>query len=221
MKITIKNIWTQEVIVEGEYDDLRAAVERNKADLSWANLTGANLTWANLSGADLTGADLTGANLSGADLSRADLSRADLSRANLSRADLTVADLSGADLSRARGKIPFLTPYTLNDHINEYKIRKKGDYIYVYKGVTDDLKSPLQTSNQITYKVGTVIEVDQANPDYWTECGHGINLCPSVEAAKEYGSKIIEVKVHIGDIVVIPQEHNKFRVKKCEVVRVI
>ena len=171
MKITIKNIWTQEVIVEGEYDDLRAAVEKHKANLTGADLTRANLTWADLVG--------------------------------------------------AKGEIPFLTPYTLNDYIKEYKIRKEGDYIYVYKGVTDDLKSPLQTSSPITYEIGATIKVDQANPDYWIDCGHGINLCPSVETAKKYGRKIIEVKVHIGDIVVIPQEHNKFRVKKCEVVRVI
>ena len=39
------------------------------------------------------------------------------------------------------------------------------------------------------------------------------------EAAKEWGKKIIKVKVHLGDIVCIPiHEHNKkFRVKKCEV----
>jgi len=74
--IEIKHRFTGEIIIAGEYADLKAAVVDKKAnlsgaDLSRANLYGANLSGANLYGANLYGADLYGANLYGADLSRA------------------------------------------------------------------------------------------------------------------------------------------------------
>jgi len=76
MKYTIKNRFTDEVIVEGEANSFKEFVMEHKsdlieADLSGANLNGANLNGANLSGADLYRADLNGANLYGADLSGA------------------------------------------------------------------------------------------------------------------------------------------------------
>ena len=168
--------------------------------------------------ANLRSADLSSANLSSADLSYANLSSADLSYANLSYADLRYANLSSADLSSANLKnIPQLNTPTVNEYIKKFKIKKSGEYIYVFKGVTEDFKSP-QSENKIIYKKGKV-EVDFANCDVWADCGHGINLSPTEEAAKEWGKKIIKVKVHLGDIVCIPiHEHNKkFRVKKCEV----
>ena len=103
MSISIKRR-NGEVIIEGDFDSISAAVAKAIAD--GRDLSGANLSGANLSRADLSRANLSGANLSRADLSRANLyganlSRADLYGANLSRADLSGADLSGADLSGA------------------------------------------------------------------------------------------------------------------------
>ena len=109
MKIEIKNRFNGNIIIVGEYANIKDAIVKNpgadlsradlsRADLSRANLSGADLYGANLSRANLSGADLFGANLSGADLSGANLSRADLSGANLSGADLYGANLSGADL---------------------------------------------------------------------------------------------------------------------------
>ena len=45
-------------------------------------------------------------------------------------------------------------------------------------------------------------------------------ISPTEKEAKGFGSKIIKVKVHIGDIVCIPvyEFDKKFRVKKCEVI---
>ena len=64
MKISIKNKWTNVVIVEGEAENLRSFLEINRN----ANLHGANLYGADLHGANLYGADLYGANLHGAGL---------------------------------------------------------------------------------------------------------------------------------------------------------
>jgi hypothetical protein len=109
MLVEIKNRFNGNIIIAGEYADVRAAVLKAKADgadlrsadLSGANLYGANLSGANLSGANLSGADLRSADLSGANLSGADLRSADLSGANLYGANLSGANLYGANLSGA------------------------------------------------------------------------------------------------------------------------
>jgi len=147
-------------------------------------------------------------NLSGANLSWADLSGADLSGANLSGANLRWADFK---------KIPQLNTPTINEYIEKFKIEKKGEYIYVYKAVTEDLMSPT-ADVKIKYDKG-IKKVDFADCDVWADCSYGISLSPTEKAAKEFGSKILKVKVHIGDIVCIPVYgfEQKFRVKKCEV----
>ena len=84
MKISIKNKWTNVVIVEGEAENLRSFLEINRnANLHGANLYGANLRGANLHGADLHGANLYGAGLYGANLYGADLYGANLHGAGL------------------------------------------------------------------------------------------------------------------------------------------
>ena len=93
MKIEIKNRFSGEVIVCGEYENIRECVVKNVK--TGADLTGADLRGAYLTGADLRGADLRGAYLTGADLSGADLTGADLTGAYLSGAYLTGADLTG------------------------------------------------------------------------------------------------------------------------------
>ncbi len=59
--IAIRRRYNNEVLWEGEAENMREAVTR--AVLTGAVLTGADLTRAVLTGADLTGADLTGADL--------------------------------------------------------------------------------------------------------------------------------------------------------------
>ena len=67
-KFTIKNRYTNEIIIEMEAKTLKEVVEKNKADLREANFGEANLWGANLREANLWGADLWGANLWGANL---------------------------------------------------------------------------------------------------------------------------------------------------------
>jgi len=192
--IEIKNRYSNEIIISGKYESIKDCLEKNTdADLRGADLRGADLTDADLRGADLTDADLRG------------------------------ADLRGADLRGAEKYMFWLKPYTLNDYIKEFKIKKKGNYIYVFKGVSDDLKSPMHITNKLEYKIGTIIETEYANPNVFEECTYGIHLCPTKELAGKWGTRLIEVKVHIGDIVAIPYPvtKDKFRVKKCEVVRIV
>jgi uncharacterized protein YjbI with pentapeptide repeats len=114
MKIEIKNRFTDNIIIVGEYESIKDSLIKNRganlygadlrganlrgADLREANLYEADLRGANLRGADLRGADLRGADLRGANLRGADLRGADLRGANLRGADLRGADLRGADL---------------------------------------------------------------------------------------------------------------------------
>jgi hypothetical protein len=107
MYTEIKNRYNDAIIISGEYDSIKDALEKNsganlyRADLYKADLSGADLSGANLSGANLSGANLSGANLYKADLSGANLYKADLSGANLYKANLYKADLSGANLYKA------------------------------------------------------------------------------------------------------------------------
>ena len=106
MKIQIKNRYTEKVIIEGEAENLKEFLEKNReANLSGANLYGADLRKADLCGANLHGADLCEANLCGANLHGADLSGADLRWADLCEANLCEADLSGTDLCGMKIKI--------------------------------------------------------------------------------------------------------------------
>ena len=79
MKVEIKNRFTGNIFISGEYESIRDCLEKNKgaylrgAHLRDAYLAGANLAGAYLRGADLRGAYLAGANLAGAYLRGADL----------------------------------------------------------------------------------------------------------------------------------------------------
>lgn len=73
MKFTIKNRYTDEIIVEDEAKSMKEFVEKNKSDLQRADLRRADLWGADLQRADLREADLQRADLRGADLQRAEI----------------------------------------------------------------------------------------------------------------------------------------------------
>ena len=115
MKIEIKNRFTDEIILCGEYKSMMDCLEKNRVvDLSGADLSRADLFRAKLSEATLSGANLSGADLSEATLFRADLSGANLSEATLSGANLSEAELSGATLSEANLSEAELSEATLS-----------------------------------------------------------------------------------------------------------
>jgi hypothetical protein len=121
MYIEIKNRFTGEIILCGEYESIKDCLEKNRtasldgaslnrASLDGASLDGASLDGASLDGASLNGASLDGASLDGASLNGASLHWASLDRASLDGASLDGASLDGASLNGASGiTLPIIT----------------------------------------------------------------------------------------------------------------
>ncbi len=63
-----------------------------------------------------------------------------------------------------------------------------------YKGVTTDLRSPLQTT-QLTYTDGTTVTADGIDLDPNKDCGQGINFCRSIADALKWGPVVVEIAV--------------------------
>ena len=100
--IQILNYQTGGVIFEGDYPNIKEAVEaavKQGVSLAFADLSRVNLEGANLEGANFYKANLRWANLYKANLYKANLYKANLRWAKLIKADLRWAKLSGADLS--------------------------------------------------------------------------------------------------------------------------
>ena len=128
----IKNRWSGQVIVSGDYKTILDAIAENKNDLSGANLSGANLSDANLSGSDLSGAKLIGAKLIGANLIGANLIGANLRDANLSGADLSGSDLLGAHLIDANLSGAKHKDDTLKGYLCIGPIGSRSDYLQIF-----------------------------------------------------------------------------------------
>jgi len=125
--IQIKNRYTGEIILEGEFETLAGLINANPsadlryADLRSADLGSADLRYANLRYADLRSADLRYADLRSADLSSADLRSADLRSADLRSANLRSADLRSADLRSANLRYADLRSANLRDAVGEMR----------------------------------------------------------------------------------------------------
>ena len=146
---------------------------------------------------------------------RADLSGAYLRGAYLRGADLSGAYLRGADLK----KLPHLNTPPLSEYIAAHKLECDGMFFFAFKGVGEDRKSPMSDA-KLDYPDGAEVSVEFADVDVWNDCGHGIHLSPTADAAKEFGPVVLRVKVHMGDMVCIPVNghEKKFRVKRCVVI---
>ncbi len=115
MKIEILHRFARPILVSGEYSSLKDAIEKSRANLSYADLSDATLSGANLSHANFSGANFSDANLSCANLSHTNLSDANLSYADLSDAELSHTNLSDANLSYANLSDANLSYVTLSD----------------------------------------------------------------------------------------------------------
>jgi uncharacterized protein YjbI with pentapeptide repeats len=63
-----------------------------------------------------------------------------------------------------------------------------------YKGVTRDLRSPLQTT-KLTYTEGKTVTADGIDLDPDKDCGQGINFCRSIADALKWGPVVVEITV--------------------------
>ena len=100
MHIEIKNRWTSQIIISGDYKSIKECLEKNRgSDLRYSDLSYSDLSYSNLSGSDLSCSDLRYSNLSYSDLSCSNLRYGNLSYGNLSYSDLRYSDLIGSNLS--------------------------------------------------------------------------------------------------------------------------
>ena len=185
----------------------------SETDLNRSDLSGSDLSESNLRGANLKEVNLSGANLSRANLSKANLSGADLSGANLYGADLDGANLKGANLSQTKN-IPFI-PYNCPDFGSFTGYTKVGEYIVELKILAEARRSSSterkcrcdvakitnifyedrsiadvdrvidDKENEIVYKIGEVISINNFNPDRWDESGPGICFFINFQEAVE------------------------------------
>lgn len=210
MKFSIRKQYTASLLFEIEAETLLKAMEAAVARK--ADLQGASLWRANLQGAILQGANLRGANLWEANLWEANLAGADLRGANLRGANLREADLWGADLRGAKGIVPErCTPLLM--------LLDQPGQIRAYKLVDDNMQG--RFNGGITYTVGQVYAVPNADTDIQLDCAPGINLATLDWCLREWreGYHILIAEFTAQDIAAIPTATDgKFRVRRCRIV---
>ena len=85
-----------------------------------------------------------------------------------------------------------------------------------YKGVTVDLKSPIQ-SNQLTYISGTTVIADSVDLDPASDCGAGISFCRTLAEALKFARSGTVVTVRVPHDVVIVDTGEKLRAQRVKV----
>ena len=180
MSVKIRSKLNNEIIISGEYESIKDALQKNyDANLRGANLRGANLRDANLRGANLRGANLRDADLCGADLCGANLCGADLRDANLCGANLRGASLRGSNLRDADLRGANLRDANLCDAV----------YIHI-KGSSFDL-----------YCIGNYVQIgcEKHDIDWWEKNGKKLaeNNNFTKDQIKEY-KKYIDICVELN-----------------------
>ena len=208
--IQILNWNTKEVIFEGDYPNIKGAVEAAvkqgvslegadlaEADLTDINLTGVNLIgvdfyMANLTGANFRGATITGANFYNAILVGADFTSANLSDTNFAGVDLAWANLRGANfrdstLSGANLYMTILTDTDITDtNLEELKFERV---------ILTDTK-PKKT---IKYKTVKVIDCDDWNNLVMDTYGKPYNLQKQDGGMERQRIKITVPPIYLDD----------------------
>jgi|GEM_PF-5060329 len=88
-----------------------------------------------------------------------------------------------------------------------------------YKGVTKDLKSPMQTSGRLVYTPGTTVTADSLDVDPDKDCGHGINFSSTIAGALRWGPVVVSLSVPSKAKVI--DAGNKLRAASVTVIEVI
>lgn len=187
-----------------------------RADLENVNLRYASLEDVNLESAILRGTDLRGADLRGAILISADLRGANLMNTNLRFVNLIGADLRDADLRGVKTNmytIGFNLACPEKGSFIGYK--KASGCIIELLILEDSIRSSATTSkcrtnkvkvldiknietgekldytysdydDEIVYKVGEIVQVDDFDDYRWNECSTGIHFFMNKENAINY-----------------------------------
>lgn len=85
-----------------------------------------------------------------------------------------------------------------------------------YKGVTEDLRSPMQSGSTCVYTPGTTVIANGIDLDPTEDCGKGINFCRTLAEALKWGKTVVKVKV--PEKVSIVDTGNKLRAERVEVI---
>jgi hypothetical protein len=110
---------------------------------------------------------------------------------------------------------------TLISKFDLSKLERHNGRVRAFKYTTKEGKSPTRTGPEaLTYQVGDVIEVVDADTDKSADCSYGINLGTQDWIKKNrYGeNRVFACEFEIEDLAAVPSgSDGKFRVFKCEV----
>lgn len=182
------------------YADLRGA------NLIGADLRGANLRYADLSGANLIDADLIGANLIGVNLRGANLRGVNLRGANLIDANLRGANLRGAKgitmacpeegsfigFKKCQGnkivKLEILSDAKRSSATGRKCRCDKAKVLSITNidGLQEFAEAISNYDSLFTYKVDSIVSIDNFNENRWEECASGIHFFITRQEAVEY-----------------------------------
>ena len=133
-------------------------------------------------------------------------------KANLSGADLSGANLSRANLSGATGVQPErCTPLLM--------LLDQPGAMRAYKLVNADMQGPF--NGGVTYAIGEIVAVGDANMDPSEHCGAGINVATLDWCLANYapGYRVLILEFTAADIACIPTATDgKFRLHRATVV---
>ena len=195
-----------------------SVAQTSGAQTSVAQTSVAQTSGAHTSVAQTSGAQTSVAQTSGAQTSVAQTSVAQTSGAHTSVAQTSVAQTSGAHTSVAQASdgVKGLNKFAVCQLL--FLLDQPGK-IRAYKLVKADGLAPF--NGGITYEVGKLYEVADADTNEETECAKGINLATLDWCIKEMrdGYRILIAEFEAKDIAAIPTASDgKFRVFRCSIV---
>jgi len=100
------------------------------------------------------------------------------------------------------------------------KARKVGDGVTLfYKGVTQELRSPMHTHEALTYTPGTLVSAPTVDLDPWNGCAPGINIVRTIRDAAGFGPIVVSVTIPHGATYV--DAGDKLRTQAVNVVEIL
>jgi len=128
---------------------------------------------------------------------------------------------------RKKGEVVIETPprgsmITMNSKYDLSKLDSHNGRVRAFKYTTQEGKSPTRTGDEaLTYRVGDIVSVKNADKSKSADCSYGINL-----ASKDWikdningDQRVFACEFEIEDLAAVPHRSGgKFRVFKCEVI---
>lgn len=102
---------------------------------------------------------------------------------------------------------------------NHHPITQDGCFIaykYVHKMLDGTLVDSY--SKLLNNSIGKVVKIERSkvNADHNVTCSYGLHVAAYAFANNNYGSAVVEVKVNPKDVVAVPPDYNKQKMRVCE-----